>query len=52
MSKHKKHNANKSLNPFADENSTEINEEMNLEDAESTENVDDAENLMKKITKP
>ena len=44
MSKHKKQNANKSSNPFADENSTEINEEMNLEDAESTENVDEAEN--------
>ena len=44
MSKHKNHNANKSSNPFADENSTEINEEMNLEDAESTENVDEAEN--------
>lgn len=44
MSKHKKHNANKSSNPFADENSTEINEEMNLENAESTENVEEVEN--------
>lgn len=41
MSKHKKHNANKSSNPFADENSTEINEDMNFENTDINENTDE-----------
>lgn len=44
MSKHKKHNANKSSNPFADENSTEINEDMNFENTDINENTGEIEN--------